>query len=67
MTKNTCFQVIDDAASELTALSDDIWEYAELSLQETRSAERCVEFLQKAGFTVETNVVRRSSIFSPPS
>ena len=64
MTKNTCFQVIDAAASELTALSDDIWEYAELSLQETRSAERCVEFLQKAGFTVETNVVGIPTAFT---
>ncbi|MBQ0037306.1 MAG: amidohydrolase [Clostridiales bacterium] len=64
MTKQDCFQVIDAAASELTALSDDIWGYAELSLQETRSAKRYVDFLQKAGFAVETNIAGIETAFT---
>ena len=64
MTKQDCFDFIDGAASKLTALSDDIWEYAELSLQETRSAKRYVDFLQKADFTVETNVADIPTAFT---
>ena len=64
MTKQDCFHAIDATAAELTALADDIWNYAELSLQETRSAKRYVDFLQRAGFTVETNIVDIPTAFT---
>ena len=64
MTKKDCFHAIDAAAPELTTLADDIWDYAELSLQETRSAQRYVAFLEKAGFTVETGIVGIPTAFT---
>ena len=64
MLKRDCFQAIDAAAAELTALADDIWDYAELSLQEVRSANRYVEFLKNAGFAVETNIAGIETAFT---
>ena len=63
MTKQDCFQAIDAAAPELIALSDDIWSYAELSLQEVKSAKRYVDFLRKTGFTVETGIAGIETAF----
>src|ERR1051326_8184737 len=41
---------------ELTAVSQDIWAYAELGLQEYRSAARLVGVLKKAGFRVREGI-----------
>ena len=56
MDKNTLYQIIDDKAPLLTGLSDQIWEFAELSMAEYRSAEAYLEILEKEGFTVEKNL-----------
>ncbi len=55
---------IQNHAGELTALSDDIWEYAELSLNEYRSAARYVDFLQRKGFRVTEGVAGVPTAFS---
>ena len=44
---------IDANAGLFTGVSDKIWEFAELSLQEYQSAALYVEILKKAGFEVE--------------
>ncbi len=51
-------------ASEIIALSDDIWEYAELSLNEYRSVARYVDFLQQKGFEVKEGVANVPTAFS---
>lgn len=56
MTKQEALQVIDAQASAFEKISDDIWDYAELSLQEYRSAACYQEALTKAGFCVTTGL-----------
>jgi aminobenzoyl-glutamate utilization protein B len=43
---------LDGVQSQLVAMNQDIWNYAELDLEEHRSSSRLVKPLQKAGFTV---------------
>lgn len=50
--KEHACNVIDSYSSVFTELSDRIWEYAELSLKEYRSAQAYVEILKKNGFAV---------------
>lgn len=64
MDKNTLYQIIDDKAALLTSLSDQIWEFAELSMAEYRSAEAYLEILEKEGFTVEKNLCGIPTAFS---
>jgi aminobenzoyl-glutamate utilization protein B len=47
---------LDDMQPELVAMNQDIWAYAELGLQEYRSAGRLATALQKAGFRVTEGV-----------
>ena len=47
---------IDMKASGYKQVARDIWGYAELGFQETKSSERLQEILRKEGFTVETGV-----------
>lgn len=47
---------LDSIQSELVAVNQDIWNYAELGLQEHRSAARLVGLLKKAGFRVREGV-----------
>lgn len=51
--KKSALQTIEDKKELITEVADKIWEYAELSLQEFRSAELYCDILQKEGFTVE--------------
>ena len=64
MDKKLIFDYIDERASVFTNLSDRIWEYAELSMEEHRSAAAYVDFLQREGFAVEENVVGIPTAFS---
>lgn len=52
--KKRALSAIDENASLFTALSDEIWGYAELSLNETRSCKAFVTALKDAGFLVES-------------
>jgi aminobenzoyl-glutamate utilization protein B len=47
---------LDALRSELVAVNQDIWTYAELGLQEHRSAARLIEVLKKGGFKVTEGV-----------
>ena len=53
MDKQLIYNVVENKASVLTALSDKIWEFAELSMEEHRSAEAYIALLKAEGFTVE--------------
>ena len=52
MNKQQAISVIDRDADKFTAVSDEIWGYAELSLQEYKSADRYEKALAEAGFKV---------------
>lgn len=54
---------IEGKRAELTALSDRIWEYAEVGLQEHRSAQELEAFARAEGFTVESGVAGMPSAF----
>jgi len=54
---------IDANSEHLTGLSDRIWEYAEVGLQETKSARAQEEFLASQGFEVESGVAGMPSAF----
>ena len=53
MDKNLLYRSVDNASDQLIQLSDQIWELAELSMEETGSAEVYVRLLKEQGFTVE--------------
>lgn len=53
MEKQLLYQAVENKSQLLTGLSDAIWEYAELSMQEHRSAAAYIEILKAEGFTVE--------------
>ena len=62
--KQSLYDIIDAKASRLTALSDKIWDYAELSLLEYKSAAAYVQILKEEGFTVEENLCGIPTAFS---
>jgi aminobenzoyl-glutamate utilization protein B len=49
-------QYLDSLQQELVAVNQDIWTYAEVGLQEHRSAARLIGVLKKAGFKVKEGV-----------
>ncbi len=54
--KNLIINEVDNKSDEIIDISHKIWEYAELSLKETKSAALYEEMLRKEGFEVETNL-----------
>ena len=55
---------VDAHAREYIDLANSIWEYAELSLKEYKSAALFVELLKKEGFTVRENLCGIATAFS---
>lgn len=51
--KMSALQAIEEKRNLITEVADRIWEFAELSLQEFKSAELFCDVLEKEGFTVE--------------
>ncbi|MEV5548602.1 amidohydrolase [Streptomyces sp. NPDC052309] len=51
--KRTALAWIEQNASRITDLNDEIWEHAELSLREWNSSLAQADFLRKAGFDIE--------------
>lgn len=49
-------QWIDENTPDLAALSQTIWEYAEVSLKEVRSAAAQAAYLEREGFSVQTGM-----------
>ena len=62
--KQKLYSIIDENAPLLTALSDQIWEYAELSLLEYKSTAAYISVLREQGFTVEENLCGIPTAFS---
>ena len=62
--KQKLYNTIDENAPEVIALSDAIWEYAELSMEEYKSAAYYCELLEKEGFTVERELCGIPTAFS---
>ena len=56
MTKKDMYDFLEKNSSQFNKLSDDIWNYAETSFEEFRSAKRIIEELKSLGFTVEETV-----------
>ena len=53
MDKQLLYTAVESKASILTALSDKIWEFAELSMEEHQSAQAYIQLLKAEGFEVE--------------
>lgn len=64
MKKDILYHIIEEKAPILTDLSDKIWAYAELSMQEYRSTAAYVALLKEQGFHVEENLCDIPTAFS---
>lgn len=62
--KERALAAIDAGADLVRSVADRIWEYAELSLQESKSAECYCEVLEKEGFQVERGICNIETAFS---
>ena len=62
--KKKLYQTIEENAPEIIALSDAIWGYAELSMEEHQSAAYYCDLLEKEGFTVEQKLCGIPTAFS---
>ena len=64
MDKNKLFETVESKADLLTALSDRIWEYAELSMMEHKSTAAYLQILRDEGFDVTENLCGIETAFS---
>ena len=64
MNKQKLYEIIEEKAPQLTALSDKIWEYAELSMLEYKSAAEYCALLKEQGFAVEEGICNVPTAFS---
>ena len=62
--KQAAIAAIDEKADLISQAADRIWEYAELSLQEEKSAALYCELLEKEGFTVEKGLCNIQTSFA---
>ena len=63
MNKEKAISAIQSKKEVFTALSDTIWEYAELSLQEYKSAALYIKTLRELGFEVEEKIADIDTAF----
>jgi len=63
-TKSASFQAIDQNAELICGVNDRIWEYAELSLLEYKSAKLYCEVLEGLGFFVQKGICGMETAFS---
>ena len=63
MEKSLIYEAVDAKAGLLTNLSDEIWGYAELSMEEFQSAAAYIRVLKEEGFKVEESVCNISTAF----
>ncbi|GIW78569.1 MAG: glutamate carboxypeptidase [Gemmatales bacterium] len=54
---------LDSIEKELIAINQDIWNYAELGLEEYRSSKRLMDVLKKNGFRVRSNISNMPTAF----
>lgn len=62
--KKNAIEFIDAKAELICNVADQIWDYAELSLQEEKSAKLYCEVLEKEGFRVEKGICNIATAFS---
>ena len=62
--KQAAIAAIEEKKELIASVADRIWEYAELSLQEEKSAALYCETLEKEGFTVEKGICNIPTAFS---
>ena len=63
-TKTEAIKEIENKSEEICGISDAIWDYAELSLMEDRSAALYEDILQKEGFEVQSGIYGIRTAFS---
>src|SRR5947199_9884716 len=61
--KQAAASTIDKSRDQLTALSDEVWRYAETALQETKSSKALADYAQQRGFRVTRGVARLPPAF----
>jgi len=61
--KQAAAATIDAGRAQLTALSDEVWRYAETALQETKSSKALADFAEKKGFRVTRGVAGMPTAF----
>lgn len=61
--KKSAVATIEKHGSEMTALSDQIWEYAELALRETKSSKALADYAEQQGFKVTRGVAEMPTSF----
>lgn len=64
MHKATIYEFLQQNQADFIALSDQIWSFAELSLQEYQSAAAYIDFLKQEGFTVQEKLAGIDTAFS---
>ena len=64
MDKKELYAYIDENKEIFEKLSDEIWEYAEISLKEHKSAAAYIKLLEELGFRVETGLAGVETAFS---
>lgn len=62
--KQRAVEAIDAKAGLINDVADQVWDFAELSLQEEKSAALYCEVLEKEGFAVERGICNISTAFS---
>lgn len=62
--KQAAIAAVDEKAAVIAAVADSIWDYAELSLQEEKSAAKYCEVLEQEGFVVEKGICNIPTAFS---
>jgi aminobenzoyl-glutamate utilization protein B len=61
--KKTAVATIEKHGTEMTSLSDQIWEYAELALRETKSSKALADYAEQQGFKVTRGVADMPTAF----
>src|SRR6058998_2972577 len=61
--KQLAAKSIDAQRDQLTALSDQVWRYAETALQETKSSKALADFAEQKGFRVTRGVAGMPTAF----
>ena len=64
MNKQKLYDSVDKNAEKITALSDAIWDFSELSMQEYKSAAYYCDLLEQEGFQVERKLCGIPTAFS---
>ena len=62
--KQSIYDYIQSRAEDFIGISDRIWEFAELSLNEYKSVECYLDFLRKEGFAIRERVANVPTAFS---